>query len=59
MHMMGAATITLLVTVAMPDMPTVPALVPMLLWLKGTALVAFAATDLAALGLLYAIARNR
>ncbi|MEO7453528.1 MAG: hypothetical protein ABIV13_02050 [Fimbriimonadales bacterium] len=59
MHIMGGATLTLLLTIALPGMPTVPALVPMLLWLKGTALVAFAATDLALLALMMFAGRER
>jgi hypothetical protein len=59
MHLMGGATLTLLITIAMPGMPTVPALIPMLLWVNGAALAAFAATDLALLGLLMYTGRKR
>jgi hypothetical protein len=59
MHLMAGATLTLLLTIAFPGMPTVPALIPMLLWLKGAALVAFAATDLVLLVLLMFAARQR
>lgn len=59
MHLMGGATMTLLISIAMPGMPTVPALMPMLLWVKGTSLAAFAATDAAMLSLLMFAARRR
>lgn len=59
MHLMGGATLTLLISVAMPGMPTVPALIPMLLWTQGTALAAFAATDIGAIGLLWLAGRKR
>jgi hypothetical protein len=52
MHVVGGATLTLLVSIAMPDIPTLPALVPMLLWTQGAALLAFIATDLVTLALI-------
>ena len=59
MHLMGGATITLLISTAMPGMPTLPALMPMLLWVKSASLAAFAATDAAMLALLMYTGRKR
>ena len=58
MHVVGGATMTLLTTVAMADMPTVAALRPMLLWTQPSALTAFAVTDVGVLTLLI-LARQR
>ena len=58
MHVVGGATMALLASVAMADMPTVAALRPMLLWTQAAALTAFAVTDLGVLTMIM-LARER
>lgn len=49
MHLLGAATIGLLASAAIPDMATRPRLMPVLEWTRPTALALFAVIDLVAL----------
>jgi hypothetical protein len=56
MHIIGGATASLLGTIAWPDLPTRPELLPVLAWTQGGTILVFALTDAAALiavGLLY------
>ncbi|MDQ2985386.1 MAG: hypothetical protein M3R13_01535 [Armatimonadota bacterium] len=59
MHILGGATIALLASIALPDMPTRPALLPLLEWTNPTSLVVFALVDIAVLSFLAARLRKR
>ncbi len=59
MHLIGGATISLLASVAFPDITTRAGLLPILEWTRPTSLAVFALVDLITLALLGLVTRKR